>query len=81
VVALMPLVQDLVAGALPALHGSVFPPTKRGTFAIQAQSNQKWRTILHGALNSAGNFEAQLPGPGTYRIVYQGLDGPPVRVR
>ena len=80
VAALVPLVQDLIAGALPALHGSVFPPVKRGTFAIQVQSKGKWRTVQHGTLNSAGDFEAQLPGPGTYRILYQGLEGPPVHV-
>ncbi len=80
VTALMPLVEELVAGALPALHGSVFPPVKRAAFAIQAESKGKWRTILHGTLNSAGDFEAQLPGPGTYRIAYRGLDGPPVKV-
>ncbi len=80
VVALMPLVQDLVAGALPEVHGSIFPPPKHGAFAIQVQSSGKWRTIQRGTLNSAGEFEAQLPGPGIYRITYQGLQGPPLRV-
>src|SRR5207302_1038493 len=50
------------------------------TVAIQVQDAGSWRTVAHTQLQSDGTYVAQLPGPGTYRVVYGGLDGPAVSV-
>jgi stage II sporulation protein D len=78
--ALVPLVDALV-GAASSLHGSVFPAAKHSTVAVQLRTRRGWRTVVHTRLGKGGTYSAVLPGPGTYRVIYQGLDGPSVTVR
>jgi hypothetical protein len=77
-VALVPLVHDLVASSLPALYGTVFPARKGDPIAIQQSSKGRWRTVLHARLAANGGYQVQLPGSGAYRIVVDGIDGPSV---
>lgn len=78
-VALVPLVRGLVA-AVAGVHGSVFPGSQGAPFTVQANTKMGWRTVVHARLGSGGGYSVQVPGPGTYRVVYNGLNGPPVAV-
>jgi stage II sporulation protein D len=88
--ALAPLVEDLIGGTAAGLHGAVFPAPapaaanakdgRGATVAIQVSAGHKWRTVSHARLSAAGTYTATLSGPGTYRVVYQGLAGPAVTV-
>jgi stage II sporulation protein D len=79
VAALVPLVDDL-AGAITGLHGTVFPARDGATVVIQRRARHGWRTIRRTRTGRGGGYDAPVPGPGTYRIVYQGLYGPAVTV-
>jgi stage II sporulation protein D len=45
--------------------------TQRGT----------WRTSFEVQAGAGGRFAATLPGPGTYKVRWNGIDGPTVRAR
>jgi stage II sporulation protein D len=81
VLALVPLVQALVAGTVSGIHGTVVPASSGTRIGVQQFAHGTWRTVLHTRLRAGGAFDTGLPGPGTYRIVYRGLDGPSVKVR
>jgi stage II sporulation protein D len=78
--ALVPLVDDLVAQAVPGLHGTVFPPASGAKLTVQARGTHGWQTVAHAVVGRGGAFGLELPGPGTYRVVYGALDGPAVTV-
>ena len=84
--ALMPLVNDLVGGGTVAgVRGTVFPAppaerTQAATVAIQVSVGHGWRTLTHARLGAGGTYAVTVPAPGTYRVVYRGLDGPAVSV-
>jgi stage II sporulation protein D len=80
VVALVPLVRNLVAGSLRALHGTIFPVQSGAQVQIQQHSSGSWHTVTRCSLQTDGSYQAPLPGPGSYRVVYRGLDGPAVTV-
>jgi hypothetical protein len=80
VAALVPLVRSMVAGSLPALHGTIFPPTRGAKIAIQLQRHGSWKTVSKVGLTSDGGYRAQLPGAGNYRVVYHGIDGPAIAI-
>jgi stage II sporulation protein D len=79
VMALVPLVDALV-GAAPGLHGSVFPAPAHAKVAVQLKTRHGWRTVLHARVGAHGGYDTALPGPGTYRITFDGLSGPSVTV-
>ncbi len=76
------LVRVLIAHVAPIseLTGTVFPGSRGARIAEQERRGGGWRTIRHASLGSGGAYAVQPPGHGTYRIVYQGLDGPAVRL-
>ena len=81
VLALGPLVDELLAGTVPRLHGSIFPApgsAHKAKVEVQVRHRSHWRTVAHAAVDAHGNYDAQLPHTGTYRIVYAGLIGPAV---
>jgi stage II sporulation protein D len=80
VVALVPLVRTLVAGAIPAVDGSVFPARAGDPVTIQVRGPGGWKNVASARLDAGGTYSLQVPGPGTYRIVYAGLNGPAVNV-
>jgi stage II sporulation protein D len=61
------------------LHGTVFPPPRGASVAVQRRERHGWRTVAHVRVRR-GAYDAALPGPGTYRIVFRGSDGPVVHV-
>ena len=79
VMALVPLVDELV-GAVAGLHGNVYPAPApaHSKIAVQLRTRHGWRTVLHARVGAGGAYDAALPGPGTYRVVYGGLSGPSV---
>jgi stage II sporulation protein D len=76
------LVGALIAhvAPLPELAGSVFPGRSGAPIAVQERRGGVWRTIRRAKLARGGTFVVQPPGHGSYRIVYDGLDGPAVRL-
>ena len=80
VAALVPLVHNLVAGSMPGLHGTVFPGHAGDTLTVQLSSHGSWRTVATGKVGSGGAYSVQVPGAGTYRVVYDGINGPSVGV-
>jgi stage II sporulation protein D len=80
VVALVPLVQSLVSGTLPALHGTVLPARQGETVTVQEQGAGGWQTVGRARLGAGGTYGLTLPSSGTYRVVYRGLDGATVQV-
>jgi stage II sporulation protein D len=70
-----------VPGTGAALRGSVFPTTTGAALAVQVNLGGHWRTILHERTGAGGAFASVLPGPGSYRVSYAGLNGPAVIVR
>jgi stage II sporulation protein D len=80
VVALVPLVDGMVANAVPAIHGSVFPAPRGATASVQVNDHGRWRSVLKVTLAADGSYDVQLPASGTYRVAYRGLRGPSVSV-
>jgi stage II sporulation protein D len=85
VLAIVPLVRALLAGTVPALHGTVSPASD-GTVSprqieVQARDGRAgWRTVAVTRLGPGGRYGAVLPSAGVYRVVYGGLAGPAVTV-
>jgi stage II sporulation protein D len=79
VLALVPLVRDLVAGA-PGVHGTVYPAPRGAKVTVQISGAHGWRTAAHATVGSGGSYGLRLPGPGTYRVLYGGFYGPAVPV-
>jgi stage II sporulation protein D len=61
-----------------ALSGTVFPARRGATYWIQELMPIGWTSIAHGRLTAAGRYTGALPGPGTYRVQFNHLDGPAV---
>jgi hypothetical protein len=76
VAALVPVFRGLLVAGI---HGTLFAAPKHGSVAVQRQSRHGWRTVAHARLRH-GAYDTALPGPGSYRIEYRGIDGPAVRV-
>jgi hypothetical protein len=76
VATLLPVFRGLVVAGL---HGTVFPGDGRASVAVQRDGRHGWRTVAHVRVRR-GAYDTALPGPGTYRIVYRGIDGPTIRV-
>jgi hypothetical protein len=77
---LVPLVHDIVAGTMPALHGTVFPATPGATVAVQVSAGGSWKTVGSTTVDAGGSYSLQVPAPGAYRIAYDGINGPVITV-
>jgi SpoIID/LytB domain protein len=80
VLALVPLVRRLVSGSVLGIHGTVYPARPGGRVAVQERGSHGWKTVAHVSVRSDGAYGLRVPGPGTYRVVYRGIDGPAVAV-
>jgi stage II sporulation protein D len=63
-----------------SLNGSVFPALPGVSIAVQVLAASGWHTMAQTKLGPGGGFQAGLVAAGSYRIVFGGLDGPPVSV-
>jgi hypothetical protein len=70
----------LAGQTVPVLRGSVVPARKGDSVTIQARAGKEWRPISRVRLGRGGAYTVRVPGPGVYRTVYRGLDGPSVVV-
>jgi stage II sporulation protein D len=80
VAALVPLVNSILAGSLPELHGTVFPARAGDRVIVQAKDRGAWKTVGLGRISRGSGYDLALPGRGTYRVVFDGVAGPPVTV-
>jgi stage II sporulation protein D len=80
VAALVPLVHNLVAGTMPALHGNVFPAHGGDTVQVQVSAGGGWKTVGTSTVDAGGSYSFQVPAAGAYRVVYAGINGPVVTV-
>jgi stage II sporulation protein D len=86
VLALLPLMRALIVGAMPEthvgampeIHGTVYPARRGARLAIQERRAPGWKTVAHASVGTGGTYGLKVPGPGTYRVVYKGLQGPSV---
>jgi stage II sporulation protein D len=76
VAALMPVFRGLVVAGI---HGSLFAAPKHASLAVERKIRRGWRTVGHAPVRH-GAFDTAVPGPGTYRVSFRGIDGPAVRV-
>jgi stage II sporulation protein D len=74
------LQRSLAAARVPALHGGLFPARAGARYAVQELVSGTWRTVMHLRLGPGGTFSTHVGSPGSYRVVYAGLDGPAVTV-
>jgi stage II sporulation protein D len=65
----------VAAQAGPTLSGEVFP-ARGGKATLQSDGSGGWKTVATFALGHNGSYSVKLPGPGSYRVSYQGLNGP-----
>jgi stage II sporulation protein D len=78
--ALLPVLHALSAGAKPALHGQVFPARKGERIAVQRLVHRRWGTVGLLREQRGGAYSGTLAKPGVYRVVVAGIDGPAVTV-
>lgn len=71
---------ELQSGFAPLLAGSVLSGSKWSSIEVQRREANRWRTIERTHLATGGDYEAYVPGPGDYRVVVGGLQGPLVDV-
>jgi stage II sporulation protein D len=60
-----------------AINGTVFPAHAGTVYYLQQLQPSGWHTIGSARLNSRGSYRSAVPGPGTYRIQVDHLNGPP----
>ncbi len=80
ILALLPLVRDLLAGASLGIHGTIYPAPRGAKVTIQRGGAHGWHTAARTTVGAAGSYGLRLLGPGTYRVVYHGFDGPAVSI-
>ncbi len=66
--------------AIASVAGTVMPARDGERVTIQVRRGTKWVTVLETRIRG-GAYRAAVTQPGTYRAVYRGADGAPVRIR
>jgi stage II sporulation protein D len=71
-----------LGAALPQelLTGRVFPVTSKVQATLEQRNGRSWKSVGQLKLSSSGKYSLTAAEPGTYRVVYGGLAGPPVSV-
>jgi stage II sporulation protein D len=60
--------------------GTVYPAKQGQTVTAQRRAGWGWRSVARARLTSKGSYVITVTTPGTYRVVYEGLDGPNINV-
>jgi stage II sporulation protein D len=63
-----------------SVQGTIYPAKRGQTVTAQRYAGASWRSVSRGHLTAGGGYTVVVKAPGTYRIVYEGLDGPNARV-
>lgn len=71
---------QLLDHSTPALVGAVVPEPKGSEIEIQRRYGRRWRTIKRARLGAGGIYAVGVPGPGIYRVLAGGLQGPAVSI-
>jgi len=80
ILALVPLIRELVAGPARGIHGTVFPARRGEQVRVQREASGRWHMVATTRLAVGGAYGVALSASGTYRVLYNGLDGPAVSV-
>jgi len=67
--------------SVPGIHGKVFPVSRGAKIAVELNRHGGWQTVAHAWVSRSGAYALQLPGAGTYRVAYRGVNGPRVGVK
>jgi stage II sporulation protein D len=69
-----------VRAAASVISGQV-DRARRGQWirVLERTGAGRWRTAFQVQAGAGGRFSATLDGPGTYKVRWNGIDGPPVR--
>ncbi len=70
-----------VAGPRPVatVSGTVVPARRGAEVQIQIRTDGGWKTVTSTVVRRGGAYAAGVAQPGTYRAVFSGASGPPVR--
>jgi hypothetical protein len=63
-----------------SVQGTVYPAVQNQSVTAQVDVDGDWRPVARAPLTTKGTYTILVKVPGTYRIVFQGLDGPTVKV-
>ena len=63
-----------------SVQGTVYPATRGLTVTAQRWAGGGWRSVARARLTTTGTYTILVKTPGTYRVGYEGLDGPNVKV-
>jgi stage II sporulation protein D len=63
-----------------SVQGTIYPATRGQAVTAQRWAGWGWRPVAGARLTAKGGYTILVKAPGTYRVVYQGLDGPNVKV-
>jgi len=76
-------VGDVVAGPRPyaTLTGYVVPARVGAEVQVQLREGRRWETVTSTVVRRGGRYSAAVAAAGTYRVVFSGDGGPPIRVR
>jgi hypothetical protein len=66
--------------ASQTLSGTIFPAGEGEVATIEVRAGERWRRSAVVRLGTGGSYAVTVVSAGTYRVVYHGLDGPPVVV-
>lgn len=80
VIAQMKRVFGQMANASQTLSGTILPAREGAHVTIQVRAGKHWRRSGVAPVGSGGAYAVRVTTPGTYRVVYRGLDGPSVVV-
>ena len=70
----------LAAESTHVLRGSVVPAGRGDRVVIEVNAGDEWHRLESVRLSDGGAYAVVVPHPGSYRTVYQGVDGPAVAV-
>ncbi len=62
------------------IHGTIFPATLSSSVQVQKLGRHGYATVVRADLAADGKFSAGLTATGSYRVLYDGIAGPAVRV-
>ncbi|MGH2842023.1 MAG: SpoIID/LytB domain-containing protein [Solirubrobacteraceae bacterium] len=64
-----------------AVAGTIYPAQVGATVFAQSWQGGAWVNIARAQLTVSGKYLIPVTHPGTYRVIYDGINGPNVRVR
>jgi stage II sporulation protein D len=67
--------------ARASIAGTVIPARVGAEIQIQRREDGGWETVASTLVRAGGNYRAAVASAGTYRTIFAGDAGPPIRVR